>query len=66
MYNLYVYRYVISNRKKLLEAVFVAIFVAVISIISMTLLNYCQVKTEISSFNVQVRNTLKIINLNIR
>lgn len=39
-------------------------FVAIISLTSMILLNYCEPKIEISSSNiVQVRNTLKIIKL---
>lgn len=58
----YLLRHIISNRKKLLESVFVAVFVAIINLTTMILLNNCQKKLEISSFNVvQVRNTLKII-----
>ncbi|VVC39692.1 Hypothetical protein CINCED_3A002890 [Cinara cedri] len=43
-------KHLLSNRKKLLEAVCVAMFVAIISITSMLLLNYCQLK--ISSPNL--------------
>lgn len=58
----YLFRHIISNRKKLLESVFVAVFVAIVNLTTMILLNNCQKKLEISSFNVvQVRNTLKII-----
>lgn len=58
----YLFRHIKSNRKKLLESVFVAVFVSIVNLTTMILLNNCQKKLEISSFNaVQVRNTLKII-----
>lgn len=58
--NIYFPRYIVSNRKKLLESVFVAVFVAIISLISMVLFENCQPKIKISSTNViQVRKTLK-------
>jgi len=58
----YLFRHITSNRKKLLESVFVAVFVAIINLTSMILLNNCQTKLEMSSFNaVHVRNMLKLI-----
>lgn len=63
--KLYLFRHIISNRKRLLESVIVAMFVAIISLLSTMLLNYCQLKIEIGAFNVvQVRNTLNIIKPN--
>ncbi|XP_029344570.1 H(+)/Cl(-) exchange transporter 7-like isoform X1 [Acyrthosiphon pisum] len=53
-YHLSIFRmkHIISNRKKLMESVFVAVFVAIINLTSMILLNNCQTKLEISSSNV--------------
>lgn len=63
---LLLFRYILSNRKKLLESVSIAVLVAIISLTSMVLLNYCQLKTETSSRGaLQVRSVNSIIILNI-
>ncbi|XP_026809937.1 H(+)/Cl(-) exchange transporter 7-like, partial [Rhopalosiphum maidis] len=52
-YRLSIFRmkHITSNRKKLLESVFVAVFVAIVNLTSMILLNNCQTKLKMSSFN---------------
>lgn len=56
------FRHITSNRKKLLESVFVAVLVAIVSLTSIGMLNYCHPKIGMNSpYAVQVRNTLNVI-----